>query len=131
MNRVLSLYDQALTSVPANITDEKAVGQTIASPAVNAISSINKNKAMVYKHQIEHFQEVYFTDDNEKWYDEQIKKLSFLLEMFCKCVNEALYHNKGQSTAWLCKMMELGAYVAENKLVKHILRQEENDPRTQ
>ena len=85
---------------------------------------------MVYKHQIEHFQEVYFTDNNEKWYDEQIKKLSFLLEMFCKCVNEALYHNKGQSTAWLCKMIELGAYVAENKLIKHILRQEENDPRT-
>ena len=125
MNRTLSLYDQALSSVPANFTNEKAIG-----PTVNAVSSINKNKAMVYKHQIEHFQEIYFTEENQKWYEEQIKQLSFLLERFCKCVNEAFYHNKGQSTAWLCKVMELGAYVAENKLIKHILRQEENDTRT-
>ena len=106
MNRVLTLYDQALSSVlnDADLTKLK--------------SSIAKNKAIVYKRQIEHFQE----GNNEN-------STTHLLEMFCKYVNDALFHKEGQSTDWICKMVELGAFVAENKLI-NILRQEENDLRT-
>lgn len=122
MTTVLSFYDQALTTV--SIDEKSNIDHS------KAVSSIAKNKAQVYRHMIEQHPEVYYTEDNEKWYDEQVRQLSFLLEMFCKCVNEALYHCSGQNAAWLVKMQELGSYVAENKLIKSILREEENDQRT-
>ena len=48
MNKALILYNQAVDSVPVNIKNEE-------DAAVNAVSSIFANKAMVYKHLIDHF----------------------------------------------------------------------------
>ena len=79
---------------------------------------------------IEQFQEVYYSENDEGLYDKQVTQLSFLLDQFCKCANEAIYNGFAQNAAWQCKMVELGAYVATNKLVRVILRDEENDKRT-
>lgn len=85
---------------------------------------------MVYKELIENYQEFWYTGENDKEYDQHIALLTHYLEQYTLCTNEAVYHGSDhQSVEWQIKMMESASYIAENKLLKTILRQEKNEER--
>ena len=73
MDKALSLYDEALESIPAKIDDKKDVEKELVDEIANAASSIHKNKAKVYQHLMQQLLESYFPAKEDQEKQSQIK----------------------------------------------------------
>lgn len=117
MEQVLELYDKCPVFYrPHEAPDPKNL--------VNGInmSSICKNKAMVYKHRIENYPEFFYEEGKEAKYEKNLETLSHWVDALVRNLNEAQYHGEKQSAAWHWKLLEFSSIISDNRLVKYVLR---------
>ena len=82
MYKVLRIYDEILQDLKQ---EENKIQQH------QSLSSIYKNKSIVYKAMIENFQYPNYQNENEKMSENDFKKLEYFLENARDCLNNSLY----------------------------------------